>query len=222
VRARILILLALLACSWHAVAAVRVKSFDSAVMLDTDGTAVVTETIVLPTARSELIRSIPLLTPWHGDVPLIVRVLKVEDEHGAPLPWRRHRDRGLLELRIDAHSTTVRITYLVPNAAYFGEQRDQLTWLVTDANFAVEQGEVRVALPRSAEGHFRAQAFSTTPSHKIVALWSSTGALPMDVDGPNVRAGSPGPLPPQVLLTIDVSLDKGVLVPPGALTRAGW
>jgi hypothetical protein len=220
-RLRFAILLGLVACSLHALAAVRLKSFESSLLLDHDGAVVVNETITLAAPALELTRTIPLRTPGHADVPLIVRVLSAEDERGQRLSYKRERDGDRLLLHLEPRTTVVRLTYLVRNAAVFAQDLDELTWPATDANFALEQAEVRVALPRDI-GDFRAQAFTTSRSGRPVALWTSTGALPMEIEAASLRTGSPGPLPSNAVITVGVFLHKGALTPPGPLTRAGW
>jgi len=214
-RSRILEVLALLVCSLHAMAAVRVKSFDSSILLDTNGAAVVNETITLANARGELVRSIPLTIAGHEDTPLRVHVLKVENERGQPLSFTPMRSRGSLELHVQAHGDTVRLTYFVRNAARFSADADGLLWPATDAGFALDEAQVRIALPKTAAGQFSAQAFTTVENGETVKpIWSSTGALPMEVQPVDVFTGSPGPLPPGVIISVGVVFHKGVLQEP--------
>jgi hypothetical protein len=219
---RILILLTLLVCSLHAIAAVRVDRFESSVLLGSDGAALVNETITLAGARPEFVRTIPLRTSGHADVPLIIRVLDAEDEHGVRLRWRQRRDGDTLTIHLQPRTNVVRLTYLVRNAAVFGADHDELRWPATDPNLALDAAEVRIALPRTV-GDYKAQAFTTSATNgHPVALWSSTGALPMQVDSADILTGSPGPLPDGVVITVSASLRKGVITPPGSITRAGW
>jgi Predicted membrane protein (DUF2207) len=220
---RILILLTLLVCSLHALAAVRVDRFESSVLLGSDGAALVNETITLAGARPEFVRTIPLRTSGHADVPLIIRVLQAEDEHGVRLHWNQLRDGDTLTIHLQPRTNVIRLTYLVRNAAVFGADHDELRWPATDPNLALEAAEVRIALPRTVAGDFKAQAFTTSATNgHAIALWSSTGALPMQVDSADILTGSPGPLPAGVVITVGAFLHKGVITPPGAITRAGW
>lgn len=55
-----------------------------------------------------------------------------------------------------------------------------------------------------------------------MALWSSTGLLPLQVEGNVIRAGAPGPLAPGVTMVFDVFLPPGILHRPNVLTRTEW
>jgi Predicted membrane protein (DUF2207) len=220
---RFLLLLAAFVCSLHAFAGVRAKSFDASIMLDTDGAAVVSENIGFAAPQPQFVRAIPVRTPGHEDTPLIIRVLKVQDEHGADLKWHQYRSGGLQFVRVDAATSVVRLLYLIPNATRFAGDHDEYVWPATDQWVGMDAAEVRLSLPDSAAGHFRAQAFSTAAGgFRPIAVWSSTGALPIETEGATARTNSPGPMREGAAITVGVFVDKGVLAQPGSLTRAGW
>lgn len=219
---RAVFVLAVVVCSFHALADVRATNFDSSVMLGNDGAAVVTETITFASPRGEFVRTIPRLTPGHEDTPLIVRVLSVQNGRGDDLRWRIQRSRDRVRIIVDANSLVLRLTYFIPNAARFAGDHDEFIWPDTDASLTIERADIRLALPLSAQGRFSVQAFTTNREQRRIALWSSTGALPLDIEGANVLTGSPGPMRENVSITIGAFVNKGVLTPPSALKRFGW
>ena len=219
---RALLLLAVVVCSLHALADVRATSFDASIMLGSDGAAIVNETVTFASPRRGFVRTVPRLTPGHEDTPLIVRVMSVQNERGEGLKWRTERSRERVLIMVDANSPVVRLTYFIPNATRFAGDHAEFTWPATDANLNIGRAEIRLGLPVSADNRFAAQAFTTDREGHRIALWSSTGALPVDIEGPNALSGSPGPLRENVSITIATVVNKGVLTPPGALKRIGW
>jgi hypothetical protein len=219
---RTLLLLAVVVCSLHAVADVRATGFDSSIMLDTDGTAVVNETITFASPQREFVRSIPRLTPGHEDTPLIIRVINVQNGRDVDLRWRTQRSRDRVQIFVDASTSVLRLTYLIPNATRFAGDHDEFIWPATDASLSIDRADIRVGLPLSAEGRFAAQAFTTNREGHRIALWSSTGALPLDIEGANALTGSPGPMRENVSITIGTFVNKGVLTPSSDLKRFSW
>jgi Predicted membrane protein (DUF2207) len=219
---RLILFTFVVAASVSAFAAVRARTFDAALMLDRNGGLFVEETIAFAVPQATFIRTIPLRRPVTGDV-FVIRVLGVQDLDGRELRWRGERRDDAFVLHMTGPASGGRIKYLVPNAVRFAPTGDELAWPATDASIAVDVADVRVALPLETKGQFRAQAhLRSSATGAPVALWSSTGALPLVAGEAELETHSPGPLRAGVTVALGVFLNQGILKQPGFSMRAGW
>jgi hypothetical protein len=219
---RCAIFVALLALATSATAAVRARSFDAALMLQPDGSLFVEETISFIGTQQTFSRLVPLRKSA-DDTAFLVRVMAVEDDAGHALSFTTQRRGDVLALRVNVPVANLRIKYLVPNAVRFTGAYDELAWVASDADISTDAADVRLALPASAAGQFRAQAYlRSAATGAPVALWSSNGALPVDIGDAQVQTHSPGPLRAGVAVAIDVAINERVLRPPSVGTRGAW
>ena len=108
---------------------------------------------------------------------------------------------------------TVNIEYSVANGTRFFEEYDEFYWNVTgnDSLMPIESSSAMVFFPPNSSGKLRAQAFE--------GVYGSSDRAKASVEGPSASFEATGPLPLRGGLTIDVSIEKGVLHQPSAMAR---
>ncbi len=222
-------LLALLACilAGSAVAkSWRIADFQDDIVVDQNGSAVVTERI-----------SLAFVGPWHGihrmipieypgpsgtNYELFLEVQSVTDGEGGKLKYDSSISNGERDLKIyipGAVDTTrtVEITYRVRNGTRFFKDYDEFYWNVTGNDWPVpiDHAAATVHFPAAAAGSLRAQAFTGV-------YGSSERNATAEVNGAEAQFATNAPLPMRGGLTIDVYIPKEVLSEPGALTKFLW
>jgi uncharacterized membrane protein len=180
--------------------------------------------------------------PFHGierDIPveypgpdgtaykLFLKVDSVTDENGGKIKFeqstRIERTSGgdshqFLVLKIFAGGTdterTVRIAYRASNAVRFFKDHDEFYWNVTgnDWKVPIDSASAFVALPSTAAGQLKAQAFTGLYGAREKEVIST-------IDGSNITFESSNPLEARSGLTIDVYIPKGILKQPSWFTR---
>jgi uncharacterized membrane protein YgcG len=214
--------------SWH------ISRFDARYTIDNDGSVLVEEEIhpVFDGAYNGILREIPVEYPGPDGTAykLIINVDSVTDENGSKIKFqqstRSERVVGgahhqFLVLKIFAAGTdterTVRITYRSPNAVRFFKDHDEFYWNVTgnDWKIPIDSSSAFVALPSTAAGQLKAQAFTGTFGEKGKDATINT-------DGSNITFEASEPLPPRNGLTIDIYIPKGILKEPSAFTHLLW
>src|SRR5574340_182470 len=217
----------LLACALPAAARNwRIADFHSTICIDERGRVVVNErlTLVFSGSFQGIWRTIPINYPGPSgtNYRLFLDVTKVTDDQGNALKYELSREGDYRKIKIwipgamDA-TKTVEINYSSPNAIRFFDDHDEFYWNVTGNDWPVpiDHASAFVSLPSKAAGGLRAQAFTGvygSVQHDATA----------EVQGSGVTFETSNPLPMRGGLTIDIYIPKGVLPPPGALTRALW
>jgi hypothetical protein len=228
------VLLALLVCilpgvaqakSWH------VADFQDNIIVNPDGTAVVTERITLAFVGEwhGIHRTIPIAYPGPDgtNYELLLDVTSVSDGSGAKLKYDSSTTEGARDLKIyipdavDA-TRTVEIVYRVRNGTRFFDGRDEdghdeFYWNVTGNDWPVpiDHAAATVRFPLAAAGSLRAQAFTGvygSIQHDATA----------QVAGPEAVFETTNQLPMRGGLTIDVYIPKDILKEPGVLTKFFW
>jgi Predicted membrane protein (DUF2207) len=226
-RAIVSILLALLVCVGAAQAkSWRVTDFQDDILVDRDGSAVVTERITLRFDGEwhGIRRTIPIEYPGPNgtNYELFLKVMSVTDGNGGTLKYDSSTSNGARDLKIyvpDAVDTTrtVEITYRVRNGTRFFKDYDEFYWNVTGNDWPVpiDHAAATVRFPDSAAGSLRAQAFT--------GVYGSTQRdATSTVDGAVTEFETSTPLPMRGGLTIDVYIPKDILQEPSALTKFFW
>jgi uncharacterized membrane protein len=204
----------------------RISRFDDTITVNQDGSALVRErlTIVFVGEWHGIHRTIPVEYPGPNgtNYELFLAVAGVTDGDGGKLKYDSSRSGGSRDLKIyipdavDA-TRTVEITYRVRNGTRFFEDHDEFYWNVTGNDWPVPIDHVSatVQFPSAAAGSLRAQAFT--------GVYGSTGRdATANVEGAITQFETSGPLPMRGGMTVDIYVPKGVLHPPGALTRLLW
>jgi uncharacterized membrane protein len=157
---------------------------------------------------------------------LFLKVDSVLDENGQKIKYEQSSriERTLdgshefLMLKIYAGGTdterTVRISYRAANAVRFFADHDELYWNVTgnDWKVPIDSASAFVAMPTTAAGQLKAQAFTGAYGEKGQEVTSKT-------DGSNVSFETSDSLPARNGLTIDLYIPKGILKQPSWFTR---
>ncbi len=224
-RARLLAVLAALPGSLAAQGrSLVIQRFDAAIVVDTNATIDVTETIVPKFTGSwnGLYRTIPVdyHTPQGFNWTIRFSLLSVTDGQGNALRTDQSRERHYLKLKIwipgaqDAVKTVV-IHYRATNALRFFDEHDELYWNVTgdEWDVPIEAVSAQIRLPAKASG-VRAIAFNG-------AYGSTAQDASVAIDGPSVQVTMPHALAFHEGMTAVVGWDKGLVRQPTALARAG-
>jgi uncharacterized membrane protein YgcG len=147
-----------------------IEKFQTTVVVNADGSIVVTETISprFTGSWNGIYRDIPIeyRTPQGFNYTLFLDVLSITDDSGASLRYETSRERHYRRLRIwipgarDA-TRTFQIRYVVRNGLKFFEDHDELYWNVTGDEWEVpiENATAKILLPQGAAG-VRALAFT--------------------------------------------------------------
>jgi len=211
--------------SWH------VADFHDTIIVNPDGTAVVTERITLVFAGEwhGIHRTIPIAYPGPDgtNYELLLDITSVSDGSGGKLKYDSSTSDGTRDLKIyipdavDA-TRTVEIVYRVRNGTRFfdghdEDSHDEFYWNVTGNDWPVpiDHAAATVRFPLAAAGSLRAQAFTGV-------YGSSLHDATAQVSGPEAVFETTNPLPMRGGLTIDVYIPKDILKEPGALTRFFW
>ncbi len=224
-----LLFLGLLLCLLGGAAAAkswRVADFQDKIVIDRDGSAVVTEriTLVFVGEWHGIHRTIPIEYPGPDgtNYRLFVGVARVTDGEGGKLKYDSSIVNGDRDLKIyipNAVDTTrtVEIVYSVRNGTRFFDGHDEFYWNVTGNDWPVpiDHAAATVTFPSAAAGALRAQAFTGVYGSKQQDASSK-------IDGAAAEFETNNPLPMRGGLTIDVYIPKDILKEPGALTKFFW
>jgi uncharacterized membrane protein len=204
----------------------RIADMHDSISIGQDGTTLVQEeiTCVFLGEYQRIYRDIPVEYPGPNgtNYTLFLKVQGVTDEDGNQLKYEQSRKGPALHLKIYVpgatdSTKTVRISYVTPNAVRFFDDHDEFYWNVTGNDWPVpiDHASAMVALPQSAAGSLRAQAFTGVYGSRDQEVTSV-------IKGSDVSFETSNPLPMRGGLTIDVYIPKGILTQPSALTRIGW
>jgi hypothetical protein len=204
----------------------RVSNFQDSITVNPDGSALVKETITLNFVGEwhGIHRTIPIEYPGPNgtNYQLFIRIISVTDEAGSKLKYDSSSSSGARDLKIyipDAVDTNriVQITYRVRNGTRFFDQYDEFYWNVTGNDWPVpiDHAAATVTFPSSANDSLRAQAFT--------GVYGSTQTnASAQIEGSSAQFETTKPLPMRGGLTIDAYIPKGILTPPGSLTKLFW
>ena len=204
----------------------RISDFKDNIILEKDGSALVTERIALVFEGEwhGIHRTIPIEYPGPDgtNYELFLQIQSVTDGQGGKLKFDSSTSRGYRDLKIyipDAvdSTRTVEIAYRVRNGTRFFKDYDEFYWNVTGNDWPVpiDRATATARFPDPAAGSLRAQAFTGV-------YGSSQRDAAAEVDGALAQFETNHPLPMRGGLTIDVYIPKGILVEPGALTKFLW
>lgn len=223
------LVLALLACVLTELAAAkswRIADFQDDIVLNQNGSALVTERISLVFVGqwNGIHRMIPIEFPGPSgtNYELFLEVQSVTDGEGSKLKYDSSITHGERDLKIyipgavDA-TRTVEIIYHLRNGTRFFHDYDEFYWNVTGNDWPVpiDRAGATVRFPDSASGSLRAQAFTGVyGSHEHNAT--------AEVNGAAAQFATNAPLPMRGGLTIDVYIPKEILSEPGVLTKFLW
>jgi len=200
----------------------RISKFNSTIHVDEDGSARVSEHITFAFSGSfqGVYRNIPVEYPGPGgsNYSLFLTLGPITDESGSALKYEKKTTGGFLKLKIfvpGASDTTrtVTIEYSVANATKFFEERDEFYWNVTGNDWMVpiDAASAIVFFPANTSGEMQAAATE--------GVYGSAERAKSSVEGPSASFEATGRLPMRGGLTLDVSIAKGLLHEPSALTR---
>jgi len=204
----------------------RVADFRDNIIVDKDGSAVVTERITLVFAGEGhgIHRTIPVEYPGPDgtNYRLYVDVTSVTDGEGGKLKYDSSTSSGTRDLKIyipEAVDTTrtVEIVYGVRNGTRFFDGHDEFYWNVTGNDWPVpiDHAAATVRFPGAAAGSLSAQAFTGV-------YGSSQRDATAKIAGAEALFETNNPLPMRGGLTIDVYIPKDILKEPSALTKFFW
>ncbi|MGB8065396.1 MAG: DUF2207 domain-containing protein [Candidatus Sulfotelmatobacter sp.] len=223
------VLLALLACVLTELSAAkswRIADFQDDIVVDQNGSAIVTERISLAFVGQwhGIHRMIPIEYPGPSgtNYELFLEVQSVTDGDGGKLKYDSSISNGERDLKIYIPGTvdttrTVEITYRVRNGARFFKDYDEFYWNVTGNDWPVpiDHAAATVHFPDAAAGSLRAQAFTGV-------YGSSERNATAEVSGAEAQFATSAPLPMRGGLTIDVYIPNEILSEPSALTKFLW
>jgi uncharacterized membrane protein len=204
----------------------QIADFQDTIVVSRDGSAVVTERIMLNFVGhwNGIRRTIPIAYPGPNgtNYELYLDVVSVTDGQGKNLKYDSSVSNGSRDLKIyipGAEDTTriVLISYKVRNGTRFFKDYDEFYWNVTGNDWPVpiDHASAIVRFPDSAAGSLRAQAFTGV-------YGSSERNATAKVDGAEAQFETTNPLPMRGGLTIDVYIPKDVLTEPSAIRRFFW
>lgn len=204
----------------------RIADFQDDIVVNPNGSAVVTERISLAFVGqwNGIHRLIPIEYPGPSgtNYELFLEVQSVTDGEGGKLKYDSSITNGERDLKIYIPravdtTRTVEITYRVRNGTRFFKDYDEFYWNVTGNDWPVpiDHTGATVRFPDSAAGSLRAQAFT--------GVYRSTERnATAEVNGAETQFATNAPLPMRGGLTIDVYIPKEILSEPGALTKFFW
>jgi hypothetical protein len=202
------------------------RSFESSIILNSNGSALVVEDIELLLASGPFDRELRTHYPdLLGSSHLHIDVAEVSDGSGHPIGYYTLQGPTTLTIRVPRVSTrTLQIIYGVRNAAIFAGDHDEFFWIANNTGASVEAASVQLTLPAAAAGQFRAQSFLRLENdvQSRTALWSYNGLVPLRATAAVIHVSAPGPLASGVAMIVNVFLPKGVLSRPHELVRVGW
>ena len=200
-----------------------IERFDVTVVVNADGTIVVSETIRPRFSGSwnGIYRDIPVeyRTPQGFNYTLLLDVQSVTDENGSSLKYEISRQRHYRRIKIwipgarDA-TRTLLLRYHVRNGLKFFEDHDELYWNVTGDEWEVpiEAAAANILLPQNATG-VRALAFTGS-------YGSREKEADLEIAGNAVRLKMRRELAFHEGLTAVVGWDKGIVREPTAADNA--
>ena len=206
-----------------------ILSFDSHIIIEPDGTLLVTETIRVNAEGSQIRRGIfrdfPVRTTDENGLRRTVgfRVLEVL-KNGQTEPWRRERVGafarvyiGDADVWLDPGVYTYTLRYETTRQLLFLDNFDEIAWNATGTEwvFPILEARARIILPEGAEA-LRTAAYT--------GRYGETGreATIELVGDRTVRFETTRSLQPYEGLTVAVGFTKGVIPEPGLLGRAFW
>ena len=204
----------------------RISNFQDSITVKSDGSALVNETITLVFVGEwhGIHRTIPIEYPGPNgtNYQLFIEVTSITDENGAKLKYDSSTSGAARDLKIYIPNAvnatrTVEIAYRVRNGTRFFDQYDEFYWNVTGNDWPVpiDHAAASVHFPASANESLRAQAFT--------GVYGSTESdATARVNGSNAEFETNKTLPMRGGMTIDVYIPKGILTPPGSLTKLLW
>lgn len=193
-----------------------VKSFESVVRIQSDGSVDVTDTIVIAASgdhRSSRFTRVPLRGGW-GDVQ-VIEVLR----DGVPEDWRLVGDNILTStddepLRRGMHIYSIR--FRVPNQVFMFKDRDSIIWFVTGAPVHRALDPVSVIL-------------QAPPGAKFVGGRVGLANIPYDTkqefseDGTeSLRLWLKEPLPPGQIFGVYLEIEPGFVTRPPLFEKLLW
>lgn len=182
-----------------------------------NGSVVVVEHLVPAAPVSHIVWSTALEYPgqWSIHQPRIVDIYQVTTADGRPLSYTTRRRKDRLELDIDtAGVNELRLVYNIGNAVEFQSDHDRLLWQPGEGWLgSAENVTVFVQVPPEMTGSFRAQAHLRGQG-LLPVRDSSAGADRVWFTIPQLRSDD--------RLTIDASLDPGIVQQRSVLQRASW
>ena len=203
-----------------------IRSFESTITVEQDGSATITESIRL-NFRGQfngIYRTIPVDYPGPrgSNYALFTEILAVEGDSGNELEYEDRISGGFRELKIyipGAVDTdkTVKIRYRVLNGVRFFPDYAEWYWNVTgnDWEVPIDRAAATVELPSAAAAGLRAQGFTGVYGSKLQDV-------NVEINGSRVFIESSNPLPMRGGLTVDIYIPPGVLREPDPLKRARW
>jgi len=201
-----------------AAAAVPLRSFDTVIGVQRDGSVVVVEKFVPEVVSPKLVWSTSTEYPgaWSIHSPRVVKVLQVTTADGRPLPYSIHRGMTRVDVEIQSSGAqTFRIVYSVRNAVRFLSDHDELIWHSGEGwRGDAASASVFVQVPPETKPSFRAQSF--VGGHGLLP------ARQTDAGPDRVWFESPTALAAQDQFVTDVVLPKGVLQEPLFAQRTVW
>jgi len=222
---RALVLILLMSAAAHASTAA-VRNADIHVLLDVDGSALVTESYQFIGGPQQIERTIPLRRDLEKrERPFVIDVVRVQSDQGTPLDYSARRRADSVVITFTPVDRSATLTYWVRNAARMGGDRDWLFWTATDGTYGYGSATVRVTLPIAMAERFAANAYLRPlgePGTGALRLWSNSGGLPGRIDRNTFEVVAPGTLVPGVQVLVDVSMPKGILQERSAFVQGWW
>lgn len=203
----------------------RIGSFDTAILLESNGRAIITETIKAQFGSEKkhgIIRVIPTIyrTQYESNLNIRLKVLSVENEKGAPVKFEESRKDGEVSLRIGhpdvyvSGTQTYLITYVVDNALTRPSDSTEFYWNVTGNKWTVPIDSVTTTLSAPKRSVVNSICFSGLFSSKTQNC-SATYTDESAVFGASKLALGEG-------LTIAVSFDPTLVSLPSDRQRLWW
>jgi uncharacterized membrane protein YgcG len=203
----------------------RIAEYTDTITVEKDGSALVTESIVLVFEGEwqGIHRTIPIEYPGPNgtNYALLIDALSVTGDDARPLKFTSSTSNGYRDLKIyipNAVDTTrrVELTYRVRNGTRFFDGYDEFYWNVTGNDWPVpiDHATATVIFPDSVSG-LRAQAFTGVYAS---AERDATAA----VNGTEAKFETNNPLPMRGGMTVDVYIPKGMLKEPGIFSKMAW
>jgi hypothetical protein len=194
------------------------RTFDTVLGIQRDGSVVVVEKFIVASDAPSLkwSTSTEYRGKWSVHTPRVVTILQVTGLDGTPLKYSLERGLSRLTLAIDSASRRdFRIVYSVRNAVEFLHDRDELLWDAGEGwRGAAESASVYVQVPPEVQSVFRAQAH--LGGHGVLPLKQT------DVGPDRVWFEAPYPLEVRDRLLVGVVLPKGILHEPSLGQRCFW